>query len=243
MATPVQRKLMAQISELGFQEDGTASGNAVVMRHPEAGRLVIHATPSDHRYEMNKLAEARRKVRQTHDKVGEFVTWLMQEHDVPRDGRKELYFNVRREAQRYLESHPNGGKLNTLSGQIGKDDRVQILERRQGIPETHLVITGPDFLPEPAQEPQEALPAPPEYAPMAISPEAASAPLDIILEQIQRLASQQNGTVDELQARVDLAYTTLDQAMGLIGQAMEILKEDRQRRAGGSQTQHPAQAH
>src|SRR5437899_3249125 len=98
MATPrgmPERELMAQIEQLGYTYKGRDRQNAIVMWHPQAGAIRLHATSSDNRYAMNKRREARSKIRAAYTRYGKFVEWLMEKYKVGRNDQKELRLNIR----------------------------------------------------------------------------------------------------------------------------------------------------
>lgn len=55
-----ERQQQRQLSELGFQLERRCGSGHLMFRHENGGRLVVPASPSDHRGWRNVLAEARR---------------------------------------------------------------------------------------------------------------------------------------------------------------------------------------
>lgn len=199
MATSQQRELMAQIEELGYTYKGHDKQNAVVMWHPVGGAVRVHGTASDNRYAMNKISEARRKLRVGQTRYGKFMDWLMEKYKVGKTDQKELRLNIRDDAREFIDSHPDAGRMESLVAQVDQDPRMEVLERRQGQKTWMVRLTGPDYGIEDLLEP---LPDTPSVN--------NDSPMEAVIEQLRHMmVAEMNGELEDLRAKNELAVDTL----------------------------------
>ncbi len=211
MATSQQRELMAQVEEMGYTYKGMDKQNAVLMTHPVAGTLRIHATPSDNRYAMNKITEARRKLRVGETRYGQFIDWLMKKHGVGSADRKELSLTVREEAREYLAGHPEGGRMESLVAMIDQDPRLEVLERKQGSKTWRVRLTGLDYGTENVIN-EYALPLPTEDNPIV-----TNNGMETVLDTLRSMMmAEMNGDLEDLRAKHDLTVSTLSDLLAAL---------------------------
>jgi hypothetical protein len=139
------RELMGQIEQLGYACKGYDSQNAVIMWHPQAGAVRLHARSNGGSYTLNKVQEARRRLRMGDTRYGQFMDWLMAKHEVGRNEQKELQLTIREDAREYLNGHPEGGRLESLVAMLDQDPRLEVLERKQGSKTWRVRMTGINY--------------------------------------------------------------------------------------------------
>lgn len=212
MATSQQRELMAQVEELGYTFKGRDKNNAVVLWHPTAGAVRIHATPSDNRYAMNKVSEARRKLRLGETRYGQFVDWLMEKYGIGKTDQKQLRLNIREDAREYLQSHPEGGRMESLVATVDQDPRMEVLERRQGQKTWEIRLTGSDYG---IEDLIEELPD--------TTTVDTDNPMEAVIEQLRHMmVAEMNGELEDLRAKNELTISTLNDLLGALqGQRTE----------------------
>jgi hypothetical protein len=216
MATSQQRELMAQVEELGYTYKGRDKSNAVIMWHPTAGSLRIHATPSDNRYALNKMSEARRKLRLGETRYGQFMDWLLQKYGVGKTGQKEMRLSVREEAREYLDSHPEGGRLESLVAMLDQDPRLEVLDRKQGQKTWGVRMTGLDYGTEDILT---------DDAPVVhLSPQANNhEPMETVLDTLRNMMmAEMNGELEDLRAKHDLTVSTLSDLLAALKDAPRV---------------------
>jgi hypothetical protein len=207
MATSQQRELMAQVEELGYTYKGRDKQNAVILWHPTAGSIRIHATPSDNRYALNKMSEARRKLRLGETRYGQFMDWLLQKYGVSKTGQKEMRLSVREEAREYLDSHPEGGRLESLVAMLDQDPRLEVLDRKQGQKTWGVRMTGLDYGTE------DILPDEPTMEPQANNHE----PMETVLDTLRAMMmAEMNDKMADLEAKHDLTVSTLSDLLAAL---------------------------